>query len=226
MRAASRDCSRAVRRLHVSTPFQQAELRKMNSEEIAAMQQRIKDRFDPSLKVDGIWGRISRDTCRRYLRSLMPNPNPWPKGDQASLRRFYGVPGDEGNLVRIQLPYPIYYGGKRVTSTRVHHRCAASLLRILVAIRDLLPKHPHIVDDAEDFGGVFNDRNRRGSATKSVHAWGAAIDLDADDNTFRNIWPQEADMPLEIMECFAREGWASAGAFWGYDAMHHEAVQQ
>jgi hypothetical protein len=34
-----------------------------------------------------------------------------------------------------------------------------------------------------------------------------------------------ADMPLEIMECFAREGWLSAGAFWGYDAMHFQATQ-
>jgi hypothetical protein len=32
-------------------------------------------------------------------------------------------------------------------------------------------------------------------------------------------------MPLEVMETFAREGWVSAGAFWGRDAMHHEAVK-
>ena len=55
---------------------------------------------------------------------------------------------------------------------------------------------------------------------------GAAIDLDADDNTFRDHWPMQADMPLEIMEAFAREGWVSAGAFWGYDAMHFEAVRR
>ncbi len=55
---------------------------------------------------------------------------------------------------------------------------------------------------------------------------GAGIDLDADDNTFRDSWPMQADMPLEIMECFAREGWVSAGAFWGDDAMHHDAVQR
>jgi hypothetical protein len=32
-------------------------------------------------------------------------------------------------------------------------------------------------------------------------------------------------MPIEVMECFAREGWLSAGAFWGYDAMHFQATQ-
>lgn len=195
----------------------------MNPTEIQAMQQRIKDRYDPLLKVDGFWGPKSQASCRAYLRSLMPKPNPWPNNDQRSLRRFYGEPGDESNLVMIDLPYPMFYDGKRVTRTRVHKKCAASLLRILTAIRDLMPQHPHITDEAQDFGGIFNDRPKRGGTSRSVHAWGAAIDLDADDNTFRDSWPMRSDMPLEIMEAFAREGWTSAGAFWGYDAMHFEA---
>ena len=195
----------------------------MNPTEIQAMQQRIKDRYDPLLKVDGFWGPKSQASCRAYLRSLMPKPNPWPNNDQRSLRRFYGEPGDESNLVMIDLPYPMFYDGKRVTRTRVHKKCAASLLRILTAIRDLMPQHPQITDEAQDFGGVFNARTKRGGTSWSVHAWGAAIDLDADDNTFRDSWPMRSDMPLEIMEAFAREGWTSAGAFWGYDAMHFEA---
>lgn len=196
----------------------------MNSEQLKATQQRIKDRYDPFLKVDGFWGPKSQEACRAYLRSLMPKPNPWPAPDQKSLRRFYGEPGDESNLVMIDFPYPMFYDGKRVTRTRVHKKCAASLLRILTEIRDLIPQHPHIKDEAEDFGGVFNFRAKRGGSSYSVHAWGAAIDLDADDNTFRDSWPMKSDMPLEIMECFAREGWKSAGAFWGYDSMHAEAT--
>lgn len=50
-------------------------------------------------------------------------------------------------------------------------------------------------------------------------------DLDADDNTFRDAWPVKADMPLEVMEEFAIEGWLSAGAFWGYDS-NFQATQQ
>jgi hypothetical protein len=38
-------------------------------------------------------------------------------------------------------------------------------------------------------------------------------------------WPLTADMPLVVMEEFAREGWLSAGAFWGRDAMHFQATQ-
>ena len=197
----------------------------MNAEQITAMQQRIKDRYYPLLKVDGFWGAKSQSACRDYLRSLMPKPNPWPLSDQKSLKLFYGTPGDESNLVMIDLPYNMYYDGKHVSRTRVHKKCADSLLRILNNIKDLFPHHPQIEDEAQDYGGVYNFRNKRGGTSYSLHAWGAAIDLDADDNTFKDSWPIKADMPLEIMECFAREGWKSAGAFWGYDAMHFEATK-
>jgi hypothetical protein len=191
----------------------------MNSEQIKKIQEKIKT------NADGFWGPKSQASCRVYLHSLMPKNNPWPKSDQKSLRNFYGEPGDESNLVMINFPYPMYYGEKLVTKTRVHKKCADSLLRVLTDIKDLIPKNPDIKDEVEDFGGVYNFRMKRGGSTYSVHAWGAAIDLDADDNTFRDSWPMKSDMPLEIMEAFAREGWLSAGAFWGYDAMHFQATQ-
>lgn len=191
----------------------------MNTDEIKRMQVRI------GTPADGFWGPKSIDACRNHLRSLMPHQNPWPKSDQRSLREFYGEPGDESNLVSIALPYSMYYDGKLVTKTRANKRCAESLLRILRAIKDLLPTHPDIADEAQDYGGVFNFRLKRGGSSYSLHAYGAAIDLDADDNTFRDSWPMKSDMPLEIMEEFAKEGWISAGAFWGYDAMHFQATK-
>jgi hypothetical protein len=200
----------------------------MNTDQIKAMQRKIRAFFPPADQDDcddGFWGEKSQSACRAYLRSLMPSPNPWPKSDQASLRAFYGEPGDESNLVMIDLPYPMFYDGKKVTRTRVHKKCAASLLRILTAIKSRMAASPDIQDEAEDYGGVYNFRMKRGGSTYSLHAYGAAIDLDADDNTFRDTWPINADMPLEIMEEFAKEGWKSAGAFWGYDAMHNQATQ-
>ena len=197
----------------------------MSPAEIQAMQIRIRDRFDPTLRPDGFWGPISQRTCRAYLRSLMPRVSPWPAADPVSLARFYGQPGDESQLVRIALPYPMFFEGKRVTSTRVNRRCAESLVRVLTSIRDLMPTYPDIRDEAEDFGGIYNNRNKRGGTSKSLHAYGAAIDLDADDNTFRDSWPMQSDMPLQIIEAFAREGWVSAAAFWGFDSMHFQSTQ-
>lgn len=195
----------------------------MTPEQISKMQKRIDEAGFP-LVVDGFWGPRSQRQCRLYLRSLMPAVNPWPQSTPRALEAFYGQAGDESQLVRIEFPYPMYYEGKRVTSTRVHKKCAASLLRVLKAIKDKIPQYPDIQDEAEDFGGLFNNRNKRGGTTKSLHAWGAAIDLDADDNTFRNSWPMQSDMPLEIIEEFAKEGWTSAAAFWGYDSMHFQAT--
>lgn len=174
---------------------------------------------------DGFWGPKSISRCKDHLRSLMPIPSPWPFGTQEGLRDFYGEPGDEGNLVSIEFPYPMYYGRQLVTKTRCHKKVADSLLRILKNLGQLGGGSREILEPVSDYGGIYNFRNKRGGTRLSVHAWGAAIDLDADDNTFKDPWPIKADMPFEVMEEFAKEGWTSAGAFWGYDAMHFEACR-
>jgi hypothetical protein len=174
---------------------------------------------------DGFWGPKSIQRCKDHLRSLMPIPNPWPFSTQEGLRDFYGEPGDETNLVTINFPFPMYYGGQLVTKSRCHKKVADSLLRVLKRIGNFEGGTREILEPVSDYGGIYNFRNKRGGTRLSVHAWGAAIDLDADDNTFKDPWPIKADMPFEVMEAFAEEGWSSAGAFWGYDAMHFEACR-
>ena len=119
----------------------------------------------------------------------------------------------------------MFYGGKRVLRSRCHRLVKDSLLRVLTRIGDRWGHLPGIMEEAQDYGGIFNDRPMRGGTRKSMHAWGIAIDLDPDDNGNLISWPQAADMPLEIMEEFAREGWTAAGAFWGRDAMHFQSTQ-
>lgn len=126
----------------------------------------------------------------------MPSPNPWPINTNAAMRDYYGEPGDESNLTLIEFPYPMYYGEKLVTRTRCHKKVAESLLRILNRIGKRYGGTREILEPASDYAGVYNFRNKRGGTRLSVHAWGAAIDLDADDNTFREAWPIKADMPL------------------------------
>lgn len=191
----------------------------MTSTEIKAMQAKL------GVAVDGFWGPRSQAALRTRLLNLMPSPNPWPSADRASMERFYGKPGDESNLVSIPTPFPMFYDGRRIHSLRCHKKVAESLSRVLASIGKGFGSDRGIMEEAEDYGGCFNFRNKRGGSSLSIHAWGAAIDLDADDNTFRDHWPLTADMPLEIIEAFAREGWVSAAAFWGYDAMHFQATR-
>ena len=85
---------------------------------------------------------------------------------------------------------------------------ADSLKRIFTA----LSKGPHKAV-LEQYAGCFNNRPMRGGSLPSLHARGAAVDLDPDSNGNHVAWPTRATMPLEVMEEFAKEGWLCAGAF-------------
>ena len=191
----------------------------MKAESIIEIQKKIKT------TPDGFWGPKSIKAVQKYLTSLMPNPHPWPKSDLLSLKRFYGEPGDESNLVTVEFPFKTFYEGKTVSKFRCHKKVSDSLIRVLENIEKNYGQEREIMEEAEDYGGCYNYRVKRGGSTLSTHAWGIAIDLDADDNSFKDSWPLKADMPLEIMEEFAKEGWLSAGAFWGYDSMHFQATR-
>jgi len=185
----------------------------MTREQIGAIQSKI------GTTVDYFWGPKSIAACQRHLRSLMPSPNPWPKSDQASLTKFYGAAGDESQLVNLPAPVPMYYEGKRIKTIRCHAKVAASLARALTAAYAVAP------DVVKIYDGCYNNRPMRGGSLPSLHARGAAIDLDAGNNGNLVSWPVRATMPLEVMEAFAREGWLSAGAFWQRDSMHAQATQ-
>ncbi len=187
----------------------------MNQNDIKTMQRRIGETDD------GFWGPKSIAACQAHLRRLMPSPHPWPASDSASLTKFYGQPGDESNLVALNVEgLGILYDGKPVKVIRCHRKVAESLKRVFTA----LSKGPH-KDILREYAGCFNNRAMRGGTLKSTHAWGIAVDLDPDSNGNHTSWPTRATMPLEVMEEFAKEGWLCAGAFWGRDAMHAQATR-
>jgi hypothetical protein len=135
------------------------------------------------------------------------------------LQAFYGSPGDESKLVVLPVKdYGLRYEGKPVSTLRCHAKVAASLARILA---NLAVTHPYVL---REYAGVYINRAMRGGSLPSLHARGAAIDLMPATNGNKTAWPVSATMPIEVMETFAEEGWLSAGAFWGRDAMHFQAT--
>jgi hypothetical protein len=187
----------------------------MNQSEIKAMQARI------GVVADGFWGPRSIAACKTHLLRMMPTPNPWPAQDQRSLQRFYGSPGDESKLVSLNVSgLYIQYEGKPVRIIQCHAKTAKSLERVLRSIAR--SPFSYVL---RDFNGCYNNRNMRGGSLPSLHARGAAIDFMAGSNGNATSWPVRASMPLEVMEMFAQEGWLSAGAFWGRDAMHSQATK-
>jgi hypothetical protein len=169
---------------------------------------------------DGFWGPKSITACQKHLRALMPKQNPWPDTSQAALTKFYGRAGDERQLVLMPAPVAVYYEGKRLKNILCHKKVAPSLERILKAIA--ASPDAHLLTAWE---GCYFNRPMRGGSLPSLHARGAAADIDAANNGNQVAWPVRARMPLEVMEIFAREGWVAAGAFWGRDGMHFQATR-
>ena len=193
----------------------------MNQTQIKIMQEHV------GAEPDGFWGPGSIAACQRHLKKMMPSPHPFPGQDQKSLTSFYGRAG-KVPLVRISCPYRMFlYNGPATAKTiQVHERLAPSLERIL---KELGKRYR--TDEARTeaginrYFGVYANRSMRGGSLPSLHARAAAIDFDATRNGLHTAWPTRANMPLDVMEIFAREGWLSAGAFWGRDAMHFQATK-
>lgn len=187
----------------------------MNAKDLTTLQHRI------GAVPDGFWGPKSIQACQAWLRQRFPKPNPWPATDQASLTRFYGEAGDESKLIALPVPdLGLKYEGKAVKTLRCHVKVAGSLKRVLTEIAAGPAKTV-----LAQYAGCFNNRVMRGGSLPSLHARGAAVDFDPDHNGNHIAWPGAATMPIEFMEAFSREGWISAGAFWGRDAMHFQATQ-
>ena len=194
----------------------------MTQAEIREMQVRI------GTEPDGFWGPKSIAACKKHLRGMMPSPHPFPP--QSKVARFYGAHGVPGGSTPptklIRLPFSVYYEGTEIKRLNPHEKCADSLEAIFADLARAYPEEEdRLVAGIAIYDGLYNPRRIRGGSTAwSMHAWAIAIDLDAAHNGNLTHWPTRAKMPLTVMECFARHGWTSAGAFWGRDAMHFQAT--
>jgi hypothetical protein len=73
--------------------------------------------------------------------------------------------------------------------------------------------------------GTFNCRGVKDTGNKSMHAWGAAIDI---NTTFSDYWLWSKDkkyrnrIPMEIVAIFERHGFIWGGKWDHFDTMHFE----
>lgn len=163
----------------------------------------------------------------------MPDPHPFPtQRAVASENSIYGRHGDTNMappMTMIELPFSLYLYGHRdrpLTRIKAHSKVADSLAKVFRRLSVAYPtEQERIAAGITTFDGIYNPRRMRGGTAWSMHAWAIAIDLDAGRNGNQDHWPVKASMPIQVMECFAREGWTAAGAFWSRDAMHFQATQ-
>lgn len=181
----------------------------------------------------GHGGSIARVTHRQ---------SDWPVDTTPTLQAFYGthVLGADGTpttawvqkyLTRIVLPYPMVLAWDhrvRITRLTCHRLVAPSLRRILGGILDHYGSQAGVRRARMHlFGGAYNYRRLTGAVRLSVHAWGAAIDLDPEYNPLGRAWRADAGMmPTQVVQLFEAEGWRWGGRFkTRADAMHFQATR-
>ena len=164
----------------------------------------------------------------------------WPPEQPQALADFYGAfkfradgfptaEWESAHLTTIAAPYPLvasWDSGVDITRIRCHRQIAESLRDIL---KGILAHYGSIqkVRDARMhlYGGVYNFRRISGSAKLSLHAYGAAIDLDPERNRLGKEWqPSRGMMPAAVVALFESAGWKWGGRFQRRkDCMHFQA---
>jgi hypothetical protein len=145
--------------------------------------------------------------------------NHWPL--EAEAEAFFRYPP---NLTYIPVPWPMHMDADKITQIHCNIKVAASLRRIFEAIRKLYHNDQNEIHTAgmDAYDGCYADRSVRGdTAKRSMHAYGAAIDLDAAHNP---LGAQVGKMPKAVVDIFKAEGWRWGGDYHGRkDWMHFEA---
>lgn len=141
----------------------------------------------------------------------------WPHDDEQSLISFYGKPWEDSSLlVHVIPPFYMFYAGAIVRGILIHKKCADALEEALHTCWDHFDRDQHQVNlcGLSNYSGSFNYRNVRGAHSLSCHAFGAAIDIDAENNQLGSL---KGAMNQVVVDAFK-----SVGAFWGGDFVHRK----
>lgn len=137
------------------------------------------------VRPDGEPGPVTARAIAEQLGVELPDVaalpvNRWPRDTDAEMQAFYGEPG----LGRKSIvpPYALLYEGRALQTITVHERIAEAVLSVLRAV--LAHYGPGEIKrlGLDRFDGCYNVRRKRGGSSWSTHAYGAALDFDAERN--------------------------------------------
>lgn len=187
----------------------------------------LKFQLKNGLKADGIVGPKTFKFITNVSKNT-PLSQRWPKQDYNSMVDFYGPVGE--NQIKIELPYKLKLAwAPSTTLSRI--TCNQKVAQSLGIIFDNTLK-TYGEKDIEKlrlnmFGGCLNVRKMRGGSAWSIHSWGAAIDLDPDNNQLKWASPKATFSKKEyepFWKIVEAEGWTSLGRRRNYDWMHFQAA--
>lgn len=179
------------------------------------------------LKPDGVVG----PKTWKFITTVSintPLSQKWPKQNYNSMVNFYGPVGE--NQTKLDVPYKLKIAwDKNVSLSKItcHQKCAKSLYTIFEKTLSTYGQKEITRLRLDIFGGCLNVRKMRGGSAWSIHSWGAAVDLDPDNNQLK--WGKDkASFGKKEYEDFWKivesEGWISLGKARNYDWMHFQAA--
>ena len=155
----------------------------------------------------------------------------WPK--QSECLKLFGNPStakfERQHIVRVRTPFTLWMGDVKITRIAMNKICAESILTILEEIQEHYNNDYDALTAAgvTDFGGAWNVRTMRGGSSLSMHAYGLAIDLNADLNPLgkKPGWKKGSfteDHP--VVKIFRKHKWVWGGPWTRPDGMHFQAA--
>jgi hypothetical protein len=156
-----------------------------------------------------------------------------PMDNSAAMTKFYGAPSASPSYLGwFSFPHPAtrlysrtgsllkdYQGDSRLDH-RTHQLLAPRLTNALVEIYNTLGREQFEKEGWHIYGGSHNYRPTTSGGRLSTHSWAAAVDMNPNENTFRQTSTTFSDRAIDIMESW---GFLSGGRAWGKDWMHFQA---
>ena len=172
---------------------------------------------------DGIPGDATARLIADALGLAAPAPpvsSAWPRDKRPDMDAFYGEPGE--HLIQIEPAYQLYYDGKKVPKISVHPKIADAVQHVFQKTLAHYGNKIHSLG-LDVYDGCYNNRPKRGGSTLSVHAYAAALDFDADNNSLHQDH-NSARFARPEYEAWWRfweeEGAVSLGRTRDFDWMH------
>jgi hypothetical protein len=193
----------------------------------ATERETLKFQLKNGLKADGVVG----SKTWKFVTTVSDNTplsQRWPKQDYNSMVNFYGPVGE--NQTKLDMPYKLKLAwAPSTTLTRItcHEKVAKSLYTIFENTLKTYGEKDISKLKLDVFGGGLNVRRMRGGSAWSIHSWGAAIDLDPDNNQLKWAKPKASFSKTEYSEFWKiveLEGWTSLGRQRNFDWMHFQAA--
>ena len=113
----------------------------------------------------------------------------WPRDNKSDLIAFYGDPARDAvasQLVKVVPPFRMTYDGKALPHVMFHQLAAPALERALQRVWEYYGRDQTKIDSLgiSKTAGTYNKRFIAGTTRWSNHAFGAAIDINAEENGF------------------------------------------